>query len=266
MVPAYLRGYVRDASLPSAASVAAAIDAYRERERGPYAGLLGAFVVDDTALAGLVAALDDQPLLVDLVITGGAGAIEPAVIWAGRAPALSPRTLGFTLRDEDDLAHNARRLCAAVDALEEELSGVRVFAEPPRLGPGGPSHGWLSALDELASREHGLTLRLDQPADTLGAGIDAALDRELPIRGAGATGAVSDDHAVGFVNLLLATRTAWDGDDAMALLVERDPEALLAAVDATALESTRRWCVDVMTADPAAAASGLDALGLLPSR
>lgn len=271
MVPAYLRGYVRDASLSTAASAAEGIDAYRERERGPYAGLLGALAVEDTAIAGVVAALDDQPsdpvaLPVDLVVTGGAGAIEPAVIWAGRAPALSVRTLGFTLRDEDDLAHNARRLCAAVDALEEELAGTGVFAEPPRLGADGPSHGWLAALDELAAREHGLILRLDQPAAALAAAIDAALDRELPFRGAGAIGPVSGDGHVGFVNLLLGARAAWDGQDvtaATAVLDERDPAALLAGLDESALESTRRWCAGVVAADPAAAVAELASLGLL---
>lgn len=279
MVPAYLRGYVCDASLSAAASAAEGIDAYRERARGPYAGLLGALAVEDTAIAGVVAALDDRPadpdpsdpvpLPVDLVVTGGAGAIEPAVIWADRAPALSVRTLGFTLRDEDDLAHNARRLCAAVDALEEKLAGVGVFAGPPRLGADGPSYGWLAALDELAAREHGLILRLDQPAAALAAAIDAALDRELPFRGAGAIGPVSGDGHVGFVNLLLGARAAWDGQDVTAVtavLGERDPAALLAGLDETALESTRRWCAGVVTADPAAAVAESASLGLLAGR
>ncbi len=263
MVPAYLRGYVSDASLPASASAAEAIETHREQS--PYDGLVGALVVTDTAVADVVAALDDRPLSVDLAVTGGAGAIEPAVIWAGRAPGLSLRTLGFTLRDEDDLAHNARRLCAAVDSLEERLSGVGVFAEPPRLGPSGPSYGWLGALDELASREHGLILRLDQPAGALATAVDAALDRELPLRGAGAAGPVTDDRATGFVNLLLAVRAAWDGEDATSLLGERDPAVLREAIDEEALERARRWCTGVVAADPVAAASELAALGLLPN-
>ena len=81
-----------------------------------YAGLVGGFVVSDVKVADLakwsraLAELAPHPVAVNLVVTGGAGAIEPAVTWVGRSEGLELRALEFALRDEEDLAHNAGRL------------------------------------------------------------------------------------------------------------------------------------------------------------
>ena len=60
----------------------------------------------------------------NLVVTGGAGAIEPAVTWVSRSEGLSLRAIEFALRDEEDLAHNAQRLIQVVDSLEDQLDDV----------------------------------------------------------------------------------------------------------------------------------------------
>ncbi len=124
----------------------------------------------------------------NLVVTGGAGAIEPAVTWVSRSEGLSLRALEFALRDEEDLAHNAQRLVHVMDSLGEELDDVTVFAEPPNPR-GDPSHGWLPALDELAAREialkfrtGGLTEDLFPSSSQLATCIESALDRELPFK------------------------------------------------------------------------------------
>ena len=164
-------------------------------------------------------------LSVNLVVTGGAGAIEPAVTWLGRAEGVSLRAVEFALRDEDDLSHNARRLIHVVDSLEEQLDDVTVYAEPPMLR-GEPTHGWLSALDELAAREislkfrtGGLTEDLFPGSPDLASCLEAALDRELPFKcTAGLHHAVRNRDAEtgfahhGFLNVLLATRASLDGN------------------------------------------------------
>jgi hypothetical protein len=188
------------------------------------------------------------------VVTGGAGAIEPAVRWATRTPQLELRALEIALRDEEDLAHNAQRVITALDALEADLDGVTAHVEPPRVH-GEPSSGWLAALDELAAREVPLKFRTGGvEADAfptsaeLAACLDAALDRELPFKcTAGLHRAVRHEDPEtgfrhhGFLNVLLATRATLDGDDATAVLDETDPTHRVAEVGEEALTRTRRW-------------------------
>ncbi len=158
------------------------------------------------------------------MVTGGAGAIEPAVTWVSRSEGLNLRAVEFALRDEEDLAHNAQRLIQVVDSLEDRLDDVTVFAEPP-VPQGDPTHGWLAALDELAAREihlkfrtGGVTADLFPSSARLATCIEAALDRELPFKcTAGLHNAVRHrdpetgfEHH-GFLNILLATRTSLDG-------------------------------------------------------
>ena len=141
---------------------------------------------------------------------------QPAVTWVSRAEGLSLRAVEFALRDEEDLAHNARRLVSVVDSLAEELEGVVVYAEPPTLHA-PPSAGWLSALDELAAREVHLKLR-----DVDATALEAALDRELPFKCVGAV-----DHR--FVQVLAATRASLDGAttaEVQEVLDQADPSEL----------------------------------------
>jgi hypothetical protein len=259
-VPEWLTGLIDDAAIfpPGNLALDRAVREHRGHRSSEYADLVGGFVVSDGRIPDLVDVLDDEEqdaeLAINLVVTGGAGAIEPAVRWATRAPLLRLTAVELALRDEEDLAHNARRVGAALDALEDELADVTVYVEPPRVD-GMPSHGWLDALDELAMRELPLKFRTGGvtpdvfPTTTeLASSISAALDRELPFKcTAGLHHAVrqhDDPTGVvhpGFLNVLTATRVCLDRGDTIAALEETDAAALLEGFDDDALARTRRW-------------------------
>lgn len=254
----WLAGYFDDASAfpPSSTPLDQSVAAYRAHQRAEFGPLLGNLVVADVKLPDLIDvldALDDEEtegaLPITLLVTGGAGAVGPAIRWASRAPVLDLRAIEVTLRDEDDLVHNARRFLTAVEAAEDDVSEVPVFVELPRWQE-APSRGWLSALDEIAAAEWGVKFRTD--GTDLATCFDAALDRELPYRCIGAaTPAItqvdpaSGTTRFGFVNLLVATRGCLDGEDAAGLLNETSAENLLAGRDAETLGRTRRWLVSV---------------------
>jgi hypothetical protein len=163
-VPAWLSGLIDDAAIfpPGNVPLERAVAEHRAHRQSEYADLVGTFVVSDVKIPDLLDVLDerddDEPLAISLVVTGGAGAIEPAVRWATRAPTLRLSGIECALRDEDDLPHNARRVCAVLDDLEEELADVQVYVEPPRVVD-WPGRGWLAAVDELALRELPLKFR-----------------------------------------------------------------------------------------------------------
>jgi hypothetical protein len=271
VIPHWLTGLVDDAAIfpPGNVPLDRAVAEHRAHAQSEYAALVGTFVVSDVKIPDLLDVLDDEPpavgsrpvvepvetqLAISLVVTGGAGAIEPAVRWATRAPTVRLAGLECALRDEDDLPHNARRVCAALDALEEELADVQVYVEPPRV-TGWPSHGWLAAVDELALRELPLKLRTGGvTADAfptsveLAASISAALDRELPFKcTAGLHHAVRQTDPQtgfthhGFLNVLAATRACLDGRNTEAVLDEVDAAVVLHGLDDDTLLRTRRW-------------------------
>jgi hypothetical protein len=92
-VPEFLRGLVDDAAIfpPGNAPIEQALRANRTlRQRTRYVDVVGTFVVDDRRLPELDEAMraattddlsPDDPLRVNVVVTGGAGALEPAVRW-----------------------------------------------------------------------------------------------------------------------------------------------------------------------------------------
>jgi len=259
-LPPWLTGLIDDAAIfpPGNLPLDRAVDEHRGHRSSEYADIVGGFVVSDVRIPDLLDVLDDEDedaeLAINLVVTGGAGAIEPAVRWATRAPVLRLTAVELALRDEEDLPHNARRVGAALDALEEELADVTVYVEPPRV-EGMPSHGWLGALDELAMRElplkfrtGGVTADVFPTPTELAAAISAALDRELPFKcTAGLHHAVRQHDSStgvvhhGFLNVLSATRACLDRGDTVAVLEETDATALLAGLDDEALARTRRW-------------------------
>ncbi|MEP6815568.1 MAG: hypothetical protein ABI873_08475 [Marmoricola sp.] len=258
--PDFLRHLVDDAAIfpPGNVPLERAVAEHQEHRAAPYAALVGGFVVSDTRLADLANLVSaDQPLGINVVVTGGAGAIEPAVRWATRADGLQLLALEIALRDEDDLARNAARVVAMVGNLRDAVpdamgEGVAIYVEPPRT-PDGPSHGWLAALDEIAMaglrlkfRTGGATADAFPSTAELAASIDAALDRETPFKcTAGLHDAVHHvdpetgfEHH-GFLNVLLATRVALDGGDVQAALATEEPAGLLPSPEASA--SARRW-------------------------
>jgi hypothetical protein len=286
-VPSYLTAFVDDAAIfpPGNAPLEQAVADHVDHCDEEYADLVGGFVVSDVKVADLAACLPEvagsTELGVSLVVTGGAGAIEPAVTWVSRSEGLSLRAVEFALRDEEDLAHNAQRLVQVVDSLGDQLDDVTVYAEPPMLR-GAPTHGWLAALDELAAREIHLKFRtggatedLFPTVSQLAVCLEAALDRELPFKcTAGLHHAVRHrdeqtgfEHH-GFLNVLLATRASLDGaapDDVAEVLAQTDGSALADRLSADPDEAarTRRWFTSFGSCSVLDAHEDLVDLGLL---
>jgi hypothetical protein len=301
-VPSWLARLVDDAAIfpPGNVPLPQAVTEHRSHATSGYAELVGPFVVGDGALPELLdlaatgstgsigSTGEAAPLPVSVVVSGGAGALEGAVRWAVRGGTLELRSVEIALRDDATgaIEHNARRILTAVDQLVSsgDLDDeVPVYVEPPRLYGAPPTPGWLGALDEVAAAGHRLKFRtggLDPDAfpaaHELAACVEAALDREAPFKcTAGLHHAVrhrAEDTGFehhGFLNVLLATRAAFDSapvDDVAALLETTDPDALVAALREhgdDALARTRRWFTSFGSCSVREPLDDLVALGLV---
>ena len=272
------RGLVDDAAIfpPGDRPLADAVQAYTDRREEWYADLVGSFVVKDVDVPGVQA-----PLPLSIVVTGGAGAIAGAARLAARAgnPVAG---VEIALRDLDDLAGNARRVVAAVDAVRSEGGLDEDAAVQVELPHVGSTASWLAAADEVAAAELRLKFRTGglEPAafpaaHALARWIDAALDRETPFKCTAGlhnavrhTGADGFEHH-GFLNVLLATRLAFDGatnDEVVEVLEQRDSDALLSfwhQQDEAALARTRRWFTSFGSCSVTEPRDDLISLGLL---
>ena len=304
-VPDHLHGLVDDAAVfpPGNAPLDEAVRAHVEHRAAPYADLVGPLVVGDRHLAELPdvvsATVRDETqagrpsgpafgheLSVTVVVSGGAGALEPAVRWATR-DGMRLAALEVAVRDSatGEAAHNARRIATMVDQLlsagdlDEQ---VRVYVEMPRLYGSPPTPDWFGALDEIAAAGLRLKLRTGgQDADAfpapheLAGCIEAALDREMPLKcTAGLHHAVRHTDAEtgfdhhGFLNVLLATRALFDGagvDEAAVLLDERDADVLVEQSTDDALRSARRWFTSFGSCSVVEPLEDLQKLGLVTS-
>ncbi len=256
-IPALFRHLVDDAAVfpPGDLPLVEAVPAHRAHRQAEYAELVGPFVCTDEDLmkvAAEAAKTGDGPLEVAVVITGGAGGIEPAVKYGDRSADIVVKAIEVRLRNEDDLSRNALRVVRACDdCLDDENAFVEI----------GLDGAWERALDVVADagyaaklRTGGLDASLFPHADQIAAFITACLDREVAFKcTAGLHNAVrhtaSDtgfEHH-GFLNVLLATRASLDGagqDEVAAVLENRDGEALAAKAaelsDDQAI-GTRKW-------------------------
>ncbi len=247
---------VDDAAIfpPGDAPLPAAVEAHLARRTQPHADLVGSFVVTDVRVPEIAVFSRAAAIALSVVVTGGAGAIAGALRLAARSGA-TLASLEIALRDPDDLPGNARRVVAALSAARDDglSEETPVYVELPAHSP---SAGWLAAADVVAENELRLKFRTGgqaaeafPTAATLAGSIDAALDRETPFKcTAGLHRAVRhasdgfEQH--GFVNLLLATRQAFDGasaDEVAATLERRDGEALAVAARGAQLGGARRW-------------------------
>ncbi|MFD1826934.1 MULTISPECIES: hypothetical protein [Mumia] len=261
----------------------------RRTAAGDVVDVLGPLVVSDTALPsvqGVVDSLGTDPLDVVVTVTGGAGAIEPAVRWAVRQPGIRLRGLVAAVRDLDDLTRGAHRVAAMVSQLDAEglLDEVRVDVSLPLYARTEGSSRWQHALDTLAMEDLHLLLRTggadadDTPSpETLAGAIGDALDREVAFSCAGDLA-----HAVawrepdtsrvrhGVLNILLATRASLDGANATDIaerLTIADPERVVAdlgIIGEAGLQSARRWFAGVASDDVDATLADLRTLALLP--
>jgi hypothetical protein len=278
-------GLVDDAAIfpPGNAAMPDAVHGHREHLVSWYSPLVGPFVCSDIRLPELQRALesdlrrsgrpDDRevgvptpvPLRVSLTITGGAGAVEPALTWLARDDRLALAGLEAALRDEADLAHNAARLTTVLaGALPAESTA---YVEMPRLDGAEVPTGWAAALDEVAASGHRVKYRTGgadpdafPSAPELASLITAVLDRDVEFKlTAGLHRAVRHtapdtgfEHH-GFLNVLLATRASLDGasqDEIVAMLEERAPAVVAEQVRGLGRDrvvSTRRWFRSVGT-------------------
>jgi len=274
-VPPTWFGFFDDAAVfpPGNADLAEAVATFRSRRDEWYADLVASLVVTDQHLP----AVSDREIPLSIVVSGGAGAVAGALKLVARAgnPVAG---LEIALRDPDDLAGNARRVVAAVDAARgEELINdeTPVFVELPAADV---THGWESAADEVAAaklrlkfRTGGVEAQLFPSAGRVAAWIDAALDREVPFKcTAGLHNAVRHrdldtgfDHH-GFLNVLVATQRLFDGaPDAVAVLEERNPRALLERAADVDLAQARRWFTGIGSCSILEPLTDLTDLGLM---
>jgi hypothetical protein len=265
LVPPMFTGLVDDAAIfpPGNAPMPEAVAAHASHRTSWYADLVGPFVCSDTRLPELQQAReqagDASVLRVSLTVTGGAGAIEPALTWLGRDPSLELAAVEIALRDEDDLAHNAARV---VTVLADQLpDSAEAYLELPRLRSSDVPAGWAAALDEVAASGHRVKYRTGgadaaafPSAAELAVVLDACIEREVAFKcTAGlhhAVAHVDTDTGFahhGFLNVLLATRAALDSVPVpeVAELLDTDDATRTAArvrdVGADGIVSARRW-------------------------
>lgn len=275
LIPALFTRLVDDAAVfpPGDAPLPEALSAYVERGREWYADLVGSFVVTDVAVPEVTEAVP-----VSVVVTGGAGAIVGALKLATKRD-VTVAGLEIALRDLDDLAGNAQRVSAAVDAARGEGTiddETPVYVELPQTDA---SRAWLAAADVVAEGEHRLKFRTGgleadnfPSPEQLAGWIDAALDRETPFKcTAGLHNAVrntGDDgfEHHGFLNVLVATVRAFDGaptDDVVALLDDRDADSVSATARDEDLGRARRWFTSFGSCSVTEPLDDLLTLGLL---
>lgn len=245
-----------------------AVDAYDARSDDDGADLVGSFVLRDTDLPRLV----DPVAPVSIVCTGGAGQLAGPSAWV-RRKNVAIAGMEIAVRDLDDVAGNVRRIVAATDELETEWP---IFVELPHVGSTG---SWLAAADEVAAaglrlkfRTGGLEGAAFPAAHALASRIDAALDRETPFKCTAGlhnavrhTGSDGFEHH-GFLNVLVATRHAFDGAtvrDVVEVLERRDGPALAEEARSLDLAGARRWFTSFGSCSVDEPLADLRKLGLL---
>ena len=253
-LPAIWAGLFRDTS---ALTDSALLDAALAGVGGP----VGSVAVSEDELADVLPGSQG----VSVHARGGAGVIGGIARLATRH-RLTLAGIEVSLREEADLAANARRVLAALEAAR--TSGDLDHEVPIHLvlPPGPATYGWLGAADVAGEAELGLGLRIGtEPDPSIVIGwIDAALDRELGFVAVdGPTSAVRcADGRPGFANLLLATGALWDGDrtEAVRWLSEDDPDSVTRALAERGddLLSARRWVHAIATPTPSTTTAALE--------
>jgi hypothetical protein len=217
-------GLLDDAAVfpPGNAPLPAALAAHRDHHAAWYAELVGPFVFPVARLGELDGAVLPGGLSLTVVAGGLSTGFAPDLTAVEAVPA------------PDEVSGLVRLLDSALPA------GVTGYVEIPR-GPGRDA-----ALDALAGtrylakfRTGGVVPQAHPDERELAETILAAVSRGIPFKcTAGLHHAVrhtdGDLEQHGFLNVLLATSAAIDGaaaDDLAAVLAERSPAAVAAAID-----------------------------------
>ena len=275
-------GLIDDAAMfpPGNAPLPEAISAHHDHRRSSYARLVGPLLCAEPRLRDLREAVT-APVELGVIVTGGAGAIGPAVAFASGSEHVDVVGVEVSLRDEDDLARNAERIVRMLDIELPENATAAI--EVPRTYGRDPGASWWEALDTVAATGHRLKLRTggEDPdahpgATELATFIEAALDRECAFKlTAGLHHAVRNtdpQHGYeqhGFLNVLLATRALLDGGnvaDAAVALERRDAVVLadeLRAWDDQTATSTRGWFTSMGSCSIADPVADLTAMELI---
>ncbi len=261
---ALLDTLIDDAAIfpPGNAQLPAAVEAHRRHTGSWYGSLVGAFLVSDVRLPDLTRLLEHDEayattaLPCTIVVSGGAGAIEPALTWAERCDRLALRGVEIAVREGDDLARGVRRVSTVLDVSLPE--GVDVWVELPANGEGG---SWSQAADAVAEsgyrlkfRTGGETAEAHPDPRALAAALTAAVDREVAFKcTAGLHHAIRNTEPGtgferhGFLNVVLATHALLERagtEDVAQLLETLDADAVVAAcadIDVETASRVRRW-------------------------
>lgn len=239
---ALFAGLVDDAALfpPGSLPMAEALAAHTGHRQAGYADLVGPFLCPASRVEELRAALpDDAPGLELSLVVHAPGEVAHRAL---RAVAADPRvTLAMVEAPHALLGADA----AAVGANLARLPQVRSFLEAPwesvettldAVGVGG----WYGVKARTGPAPSGAAAPTDE---RLAAFLHAGTTRSLPFKLTGGlhsavrhTDTASGAEQHGFLNVLLAVRTALDGagpEELAGVLAVRDPEAL--ATDAARL-------------------------------
>lgn len=255
-IPPAFEGLVDDAAVfpPGSLPLPEAVAAHRGHRRAWYAPLVGPFLCPASRLGELhaLAADDDEPLGVSVVVDTGTAGILEAVDFVAADSELTLRGVEVPLRG-DPPAESARRTVLALDtALGGPEDDEPACVEIP-LGP-----GWQDALDVVAEAGYRAKLRTGgaepgtaPPDADVAAFVIACLDRGVQFKFTAGLHhavrrAVDGGHEHGFLNVLLAVTAALDGADQEAVgteLADERADDIVARTTAkgTRIPAARRW-------------------------
>lgn len=263
-VTALLAGVVDYAGVfpPAALSIADALQAYREAQRGPDAWMLGRFVVTASRLSELIAptAATDPPLHLSVIVSDAADDLK--ALSTARTTSTSVRV--DAIECKADTMQGVERIAAASPGSE-----IYVEVDPAA----GALHSWMAFLSSRGLRAKirtgGTTATAFPTARIVVAFMDAALKANVPFKAtAGLHHAVRGPYRLsyvpeaaeaimyGYLNVLLAAASLRAGAPASvaeAVLVETDASQLSFSDDAirwrghhwptASLEATRTMLV-----------------------
>ena len=259
---ALLRGLLDDASVfpPRSLAMPAAVAAHVTHESAWFSALTGPFVCPDRRIAELGRALTAANVSwidLSLVVTGGAAAVTAATDAVAADARLRLRAIEVPAPGATAPAQAIADVVRALDSVP--LAGAAGYVEIPLAAIADPAAAWplLDLVDQRGYRPKlrtgGVTPEAFPGEEMLAGCLVSVAGGRIPFKcTAGLHRAIrSGEQATGleqhgFLNVMLAVRAAADdadGDEIAAILAERDPASVAAAVRALDEESAAeiRW-------------------------